>query len=128
MKNRGRYVRQLLAGIAVIVGFHLLLVKKFFPELSFPLFLKLDLVNAFIFLIGLPIVTIGNTMDDSGFVGRFLVLTTVQMLSFMALLAALFYVQTPDFRPVVLHLVALFVALLAMQSTVMIRSLLKKAD
>lgn len=128
MRNRGKYTRNLVLGIAVIVGLHLLLVKVFYPELSFSSFLKLDLVNAFIFLIGLPIVTIGNTSDNAGFVGRFLVLTTVQMLSFMALLAALFYVQTPDFRPVVLHLVALFVALLAMQSVVMIRTISKKEE
>jgi len=70
--------------------------------------------NLFIFTISVLIMFIGRTNKPQEFVFRYLTMTTVQMLSFLAIVTAFVFTKKPDI--VVFHSLALFGVLLIFQS------------
>jgi hypothetical protein len=70
--------------------------------------------NLFIFTISVLIMQVGRTNKPEEFVFRYLTMTTVQMLSFLAIGTAFVVTKKPDI--VVFHSLALFGVLLVFQS------------
>lgn len=70
--------------------------------------------NLFIFTISVLIMQIGRTNKPEEFVFRYLTMTTVQMLSFLAIVTAFVFTKKPTV--VVFHSLALFGVLLVFQS------------
>ncbi len=70
--------------------------------------------NLFIFTISVLIMQIGRTNKPEEFVFRYLTMTTVQMLSFLAIVTAFVFTKKPNV--VVFHSLALFGVLLVFQS------------
>jgi hypothetical protein len=60
------------------------------------------------------------------FVGRFMILTTVQLLSIMSIIAAVLYTKQPQGRHLTFNIMAVFVAMLAIQTVLLISGLRKK--
>lgn len=81
---------------------------------------------AFIFLLGLIIISPGLNRSPENFVMRFLILTTVQMLSVLSMILALVYTEFEDARNMGFHLIGVFCLLLAIQSVLLIRINLKR--
>jgi hypothetical protein len=70
--------------------------------------------NLFIFTISVLIMQIGRANKPEEFVFRYLTMTTVQMLSFLAIVTAFVFTKKPNV--VVFHSLALFGVLLVFQS------------
>ena len=70
--------------------------------------------NLFIFTISVLIIQVGRTNKPEEFVFRYLIMTSVQMLSFLAIVTAFVVTKKPDI--VVFHSLALFGVLLVFQS------------
>lgn len=110
-----------LSIVIVTVVAHLLLVFGQVIEVNFRFSIVGDIALCFIFGMTLPISLKGIKKGSEGFVGSFLIVTTVQMLLMMSLLAAYAYMKVPGFKTVSLQLVSLFVFLLAIQSFFLIK-------
>lgn len=74
-----------------------------------------------IFLLGTLIISPGLNKSPENFVGRFLILTTVQMLSVLSVILALVYTKYPEAKTMGFHLISIFCTLLAIQSVLLIR-------
>lgn len=74
-----------------------------------------------IFILGTLIISPGLNKSPENFVGRFLILTTVQMLSVLSVILALVYTKFPEARTMGFHLITIFCFLLAVQSVLLIR-------
>jgi len=104
---------------------HVMLISLDFFSVDFRTIVKLDAVIAILFFAGGLLIAPGLVKDPDVFVNRFLILTTVQMLAMLALLAALVYVKIPDMRGVGFHSISVFVILLGIQSVLLIRQVNK---
>lgn len=116
------YATRFVPMVVLLLGAHLLLVYlKVFP-FNFRLTLISDFALLFIFLLGVPIVSVGlKKKEEGGFVGSFLILTTIQMLSTLSVLGAFVYTKVPQFREISLQLVSVFIILLIVQSIFLIK-------
>lgn len=115
------YVSRLIPTIVGLLLIHALLVYFGAIQLNFRITLISDIILLVIFLLGIPIVAAGIKKKEGGFVGSFMVLTTVQMLSTLAVLAAFVYTQIPNFKEISLQLVAVFIILLIVQSIFLVK-------
>lgn len=99
--------------------------KSYFTTLPFRGLLILDCVLFFLFVVGTVIIAPGLEKEPKNFVGRFLILTTVQMLSVLAVFAAVIFVKFPNAKIIVLHSLAVFVLLMVLQSYLLLKNLKK---
>ncbi len=104
-----------------VIGIDLLFSKFLLPHIPLRPILGLDLAIYFIFIVGTIIIAPGLEIEPKNFVGRFLVLTTAQMLSALAIFAAIVFVKFPNFQTVVLHTLVVFVLLMVIQSILLLR-------
>ena len=74
-----------------------------------------------VFGLGAILIGPGLDKDPENFVNRFLILTTVQLLAAMSILAALAYLKMSDMRVVALQFISVFVILLAVQSFFLVK-------
>lgn len=79
------------------------------------------LTESFIYLLGILIVAPGFKQSPERFVGRFMILTTVQMLSAMSILLAFVYSKQQEVKTLIFHFVCIFVILLIIQSILLIK-------
>lgn len=121
MKNRGiRFYgwHSCLVGVVLLLyfcldySFHL-------PSKSFQVIVVSNLIC---FLLPPLLMVPGFNKAPENFTMRFLILTTIQLLAVLSLIAALVYLDFPDKKRIGFHLICLFCALLASQSTLLIRS------
>ena len=115
------YTTRFLPLVVVILAVHCALVFLGVIPINLRMTLISDVVLLFVFLIGTPIVTGGLKKEKEAFVGSFLILTTLQMLSVMSVLGAFVYVKIPGFREVSLQMVSVFVIILIVQSYFLIK-------
>ncbi len=108
----------LVAGVIII---HISLVFLGFFDGTFKTIVVLDVLLFVVFGAGAILVSPGLDKEPENFVNRFLILTTVQLLAAMSMLAALAYLKMPDMRTVALQFVAVFVVLLALQSFFLVK-------
>jgi hypothetical protein len=102
----------LLIFIPTVIYFGLIRLQFFSIELFLSNFAAG--ANLFIFTISVLIMQIGRTNKPEEFVFRYLTMTTVQMLSFLAIVTAFVFTKKPTV--VVFHSLALFGVLLVFQS------------
>jgi hypothetical protein len=76
-----------------------------------------------IFFIGGLMIVPAFQQKAENFTMRFLVLTTVQMLSMLAIVAALAYAKIPNSRVIGFNLVAVFLVFLVVQSFLLVKGL-----
>lgn len=116
------YITRFVPLVVLLLVVHILLVYLNVFPFNFRLTLISDFALLFIFLLGVPIVSVGlKKKEDGGFVGSFLILTTVQMLSTLSVLGAFVYTQVPQFREISLQLISVFIILLIVQSIFLIK-------
>lgn len=118
----------MIAVILMIVAFSasLLIVRMWHP-LLFSGQIKLETIILVVFLAGMLSTGLSDLSDPTKFVGKFLVLTTVQFLSVLSILAAIVYVKYPDRTLHIYHLIGLFFSLLTIQS-VFLNKLVNKSN
>jgi uncharacterized membrane protein len=90
-------------------------------QVYFPQFISLEIVLFVIYAFGIILIAPGLDKNPENFVGRFLILTTVQLLAAMSVLAALAYVKSPDMRVLSLHFISAFVVVLGVQSYLLVK-------
>jgi hypothetical protein len=109
----------------IILILHILLSFLGMLGLKPQLYLILDAFLFLIFLLGGLIIGPGLDKRPENFVNRFLILTTLQLLSAMSVLATLVFMKTLDVRRAALQFIAVFVILLAIQSFFLVKSIKK---
>ena len=116
------YTTRFVPLVVLLLVVHILLVYLNVFPFNFRLTLISDFALLFIFSLGVPIVSVGlKKKEEGGFVGSFLILTTVQMLSTLSVLGAFVYTQVPQFREISLQLISVFIILLIVQSIFLIK-------
>ena len=115
------YVSRFLPIALLLIGVHVILVSTGIISVNTRMAIISDVILGFIFGIGTPIVVRGLNKEKEAFVGSFLILTTLQMLSVMSVLAAFVYRKIHGFRDVSLQLVSVFVVILIVQSYFLIK-------
>lgn len=120
MKSKQFSLRFILF-LSLIIVLHSGLVFLNVFQVNFIPFLSLELVLFFIYAVGIVVIAPGLDKKPENFVGRFLILTTVQLLAAMAVLAALAYVKHPEMRSLSLHFISAFVLVLAVQSVLLVQ-------
>lgn len=88
---------------------------------NFAQFISLEIVLFVIYVLGIIVIAPGLDKNPENFVGRFLILTTVQLLAAMSVLAALAYVKNPQMRELSLHFISAFVIVLGVQSFLLVK-------
>ena len=89
-------------------------------DVNFKQFISLEIVLFVIYVLGIVVIAPGLDKKPENFVGRFLILTAVQLIAAMAVLAAMAYVKLPQMRSLSLHFISAFVVLLGVQSYLLI--------
>lgn len=119
------FLKQFVPLVAVIVILHLVLA--FFEVFGgrFQSILVLDILLFILFGVGALLIGPGLDKEPESFVNRFLILTTVQLLGSMFILAALAYVKIPEMRIIALQFISVFVILLGVQSYFLIKGVKK---
>jgi len=125
MKNN-LYLR-LIGATAVIVLVHVVIAKLFFQISNVNIIYALDAFLIFLFLASGLIIKSKKRDNPEGFVGRFMILTTIQLLSAMSVLAALSFVNIVNLRFVSLNFIGVFIAVLTAQSLLLIRGVKKQS-
>ncbi len=120
MSNKRFAIAYLSALIAVIL-IHVVLLDTKVIVANFYYSMVADAALFVVFALVVPAVVTSRKNDSNKFVNTFLVMTSVQMLAAMAILAAYMYVGVPDFRTLSLQFVSIFVILLAIQSFFLIK-------
>lgn len=100
--------------------FHLVLIYSNVLEANFTIAFKLDIVLLFIFVMGTLIIAPGLKKNPENFVGRFMILTTIQLLAVLSVLLAITYVKIPNVKIVSFHIISVFVLLMFFQSFLLI--------
>ena len=115
------FLKRFVPLVAVIIVVHLVLA--FFEVFGgrFQPILVLDLLLLVVFGLGAMLIGPGLDKDPENFVNRFLILTTVQLLGAMSILAALAYMKMPDMRIIALQFISVFIILLGVQSFFLVK-------
>lgn len=119
MKSKQFSVR-FVSLLALILLVHSILVFLEVFQVNFSKFITLEITLFVIYVLGIVVIAPGLDKKPENFVGRFLVLTTVQLLAAMSVLAALAYVRVPEMRELSLHFISAFVVALGIQSYLLI--------
>jgi len=121
-----KYFTILGLGCALVYGIHFTLLHTEIIQYNWKHFNVLDIaVFAIFFLSGL-IITPGFKQEAEKFVTRFMVTTTVQLLSMLSIIAAILYTKQPNGRQIAFSLIGVFLMLLVVQTTMLIRNMKSK--
>jgi hypothetical protein len=107
--------------VGIVITLHVVAVFLGVFGGTFQSIVTLDVILFIMFGAGAMLIGPGLDKDPENFVNRFLILTTVQLLAAMSILAALAYVKMPDMRTVALQFISIFVILLAVQSFLLVK-------
>ena len=120
--NKARLFTLIIIGsILVILGIYVALVQSKVFSFTEKHALVVSLTIAVIFGGGIPLITPSFQQDPEKFVGRFLILTTVQLLLAMSILLAFIVSKQNDAKMMCFHFISLFVLLLIVQSIGLIK-------
>jgi hypothetical protein len=121
MKTK-KYAINFLLITALILALDSIIIKYLAESLAFNKVLILNIAVLFIFLIGTIIVAPALEKEPKNFVGSFLILTTVKMISILFVFAAVVYTKIENVKLIVLHALLVFVIILIFQSILLIKS------
>lgn len=120
--NKARiFTKSFLYFFFITLGLYLLAVNLHWLKIDFNKALLIIGILSAIFLVGLVIIAPGLNKSPENFILRFLILTTVQMLSVLSIILAWVYSKYPDAKTLGFHLIFTFCWLLAVQSVLLIR-------
>ncbi|MEJ6776336.1 MAG: hypothetical protein QNK85_03310 [Crocinitomicaceae bacterium] len=125
MSLNKRFLKRFVPLVAIILISHIFLSFLEVLGLKTQSNLILDAFLFLIFALGAIIIGPGLDKEPGNFVNRFLILTTLQLLSAMSVLAVLVFMKTPDVRRAALQFIAVFVILLAIQSFFLVKGVKK---
>lgn len=109
-----------------ILIFHLVILQFGFIPANFFYSLNVDLFLAFLFISGLLISYPGIKKGAENFTLRFLVMTTMQLLSMMGLILVLAFMKIPNVKIVGYSSISVFILLLIVQSAYLVKEMNKK--
>lgn len=109
----------ILLTLILVIHSSLVLLEVF--SVNFSKFISLEVVLFVIYALGIVVIAPGLDKNPDNFVGRFLILTTIQLLAAMSVLAALAYVKVPEMRALSLHFISVFVVILGIQSFLLVK-------
>jgi len=111
----------ILGSLLVVLGAYVALVQGHVLQLDEKHALIISLTICIIFGGGIPLITPSFRQDPEKFVGRFLVLTTVQLLLAMSILLAFIVSEQSEAKLMCFHFIILFVIILIIQSLGLIK-------
>jgi len=111
----------IIGSLLVILGIYVALVQSKVFSFSEKHALVVSLTITVIFGGGIPLITPSFQQDPEKFVGRFLILTTVQLLLAMSILLAFIVSKQSEAKMMCFHFISLFVLLLIVQSIGLIK-------
>lgn len=119
--KKERYFLYLILAVVLVLGIYDLLY--YFDVLQIPqkLMLIINIVVPFQFITGGLITTFGIQKQPETFAQRFLILTTFQMLSVIAILVAVWWAAKPDLRIFAFQFLGVFMTIMIVQSALLIR-------
>lgn len=120
MSESKRYISRLIPIVLIIVLTHFILVKCNMFEIEHRVAILMEIVLGLLFVLGTVIIVPSFKKDPDQLIGRFMILTTVQLLSVLALFGAFVYVKIPSFKVSLFHCLILFVLLMAIQSAFLV--------
>ena len=123
-----KYFLKLVLGMAIIYAVHFFLLHTQQVSYNWYHFNLFDCILFVLFFIGGAIVSPGFKGESEGFVMRFMVITTVQLLSVLSLIAAVLYTKQPQGRHLTYNIIGVFLALLIIQSALLVVVANKKAQ
>lgn len=120
--NKARLFTLIILGsLLVVLGTYVALVQGHVLQLVEKHAIIISLTISIIFGGGIPLITPSFHQDPEKFVGRFLILTTVQLLLAMSILLAFIVSKQSDAKMMCFHFISLFVLLLIVQSIGLIK-------
>lgn len=120
--NKARLFTLIIIGsLLVILGIYVALVESKVFSFSEKHALVVSLTIAVIFGGGIPLITPSFHQDPEKFVGRFLMLSTIQLLLGMSILLAFVVSKQNEAKMMCFHFICLFVVMLFVQSLVLIK-------
>lgn len=120
-----KYFLFLILGIAAVYGIHFSLLNAQVVSYKWFHFNLFDGIVIFLFLVGGLLVAPAIRKSAEQFVMKFMILTTVQLLSALSIIAAVIYTKQPQARHLAFNILAFFVALLIIQSVLLVIGLNK---
>jgi Mg/Co/Ni transporter MgtE len=120
--NKARLFTLIILGsLLVALGTYVALVQGHVLQLVEKHAIIISVTISVIFGGGIPIIAPSFRQDPEKFVGRFLVLTTVQLLLAMSILLAFIVSKQSDAKMMCFHFISLFVLILIIQSLGLIK-------
>jgi len=120
MKSK-KFAFLMLAAITTVLGVFSLLHQIDLLSLPHRLFLIMIMVIAFIFISGLGIMFNVFYKEPDVFVNRFMILTTLQFLTVLSILGAVWYKMPFHLKAFGFQFICLFITLMVIQSAVILR-------
>ena len=115
------YLTVLFVALALVLGAYGLFHYLHILELPLALFKLMLFLIPVLFVVGAVIMIPGFKKGPENFVGRFMILTTFQMLAVLSTIAAVWYVRKSNLRDFGFQLIVLFILLMVVQSVLLIR-------
>ncbi len=120
MKSK-RFSITFISLLTIVLTLHSLFVFIDVFTVNFSKFIILQMALFVIYALGIIVIAPGLDKNPDNFVGRFLILTTIQLLSAMSVLAGLAYIKAPEMRELSLHFISVFVIVLGIQSFLLVK-------
>lgn len=121
MSSSKKYIFILLGSLLVVLGLYFALVQSGLLNISERLAAIVAFTIGIVFCTGIPLVATSFGGDPEKFVGKFLVLTTVQLLLAMILMLAFVVSKIPAANVMCFHFIGLYIILLTVQSVALVK-------
>lgn len=122
MITKSRYLIFLIVGLLVLSGIHhSILYFQNYP-ISVQSALKIELVSAILMAVGSLVILPEIRKKSEGFVARFMIMTTIQMLGILSMAVWIAMSGADNYRSIVIHQMLFFIAAMAVQSLLLIAS------
>lgn len=125
MTKTRKYILSLGSAVLILLLFHQLLAFSGLFPLNFRIALLGNIALGLIFSTGMLIIYPALKKPASEFVGRFMMLTTIQLLEVLSLVTFFIFKKVPLFKLQAFHTIGLFVLLLSIQSVLLVRQVRK---
>ncbi len=121
MKKSKQYSKQFISFLVILHALYSALIVSNLLPLNFQNAVLVNSFSAFIFLVGILIISPGLNKDLETFSIKFLLLTTVQMLLFMLGIVIIVYNRIGEQKITGFHFTGFFIICLAVQSYLLIK-------
>ena len=121
MKKSKLYIKQFISFLVILHAIYIALIASNTMPLNFQNAVLINSFSAFIFLIGVLIISPSLNKDLETFSIKFLLLTTVQMLLFMLGIVIILFNRIAEQKVTGFHFTGFFIICLAAQSYLLIK-------